>query len=45
MSCDAEAWVMEAVGTAPPTKTAAAEPSAIRSTAPDWVAFSGEKSS
>ena len=45
MSCEAEAWVIEAVGTAPPTKTAAADPSAIRSTAPACVALSGLKSS
>ena len=39
------AWVIEAVGTAPPRNAAAAEPSASMSTAPDWVALSGVKSS
>ena len=45
MSCELAAWVIEAVGTAPPRKAASALPSAKRSTAPLWVAFKGVKSS
>ena len=44
-SSEAAAWVIEAVGTAPPRKVASAEPSVSMSTAACCVALSGEKSS
>ena len=45
MSIDAAAWVIDAVGTAPPRNAASEDPSVSMSTAACWVAFKGLKSS
>ena len=44
-SIEAAAWVIDAVGTAPPRNVASADPSVSMSTAACCVALSGEKSS